>query len=54
MQNAADGYNGWVAYGQAKSANILFSIGLNERLREKGVATYAVHPGCKYYGARDA
>jgi NAD(P)-dependent dehydrogenase (short-subunit alcohol dehydrogenase family) len=28
MQNAADGYNGWVAYGQAKSANILFSIGL--------------------------
>jgi NAD(P)-dependent dehydrogenase (short-subunit alcohol dehydrogenase family) len=24
-----DGYNGWVAYGQAKTANILFSIGLN-------------------------
>jgi NAD(P)-dependent dehydrogenase (short-subunit alcohol dehydrogenase family) len=51
-QNAADGYNGWVAYGQAKTANILFSIGLNERLREKGVASYAVHPGCKYCVAR--
>lgn len=46
-ENAPDGYNGWVAYGQAKTANILFSIGLNERLREKGVLSYAVHPGCK-------
>jgi NAD(P)-dependent dehydrogenase (short-subunit alcohol dehydrogenase family) len=47
-QNASDGYNGWVAYGQAKTANILFSIGLNERLRGEGVASYAVHPGCKW------
>lgn len=46
-KNAADGYNGWIAYGQAKTANILFSIGLNERLRGKGVSSYAVHPGCK-------
>jgi NAD(P)-dependent dehydrogenase (short-subunit alcohol dehydrogenase family) len=53
-KNAADGYNGWVAYGQAKTANILFSIGLNERLREKGIASYAVHPGCKYRAAQDA
>jgi NAD(P)-dependent dehydrogenase (short-subunit alcohol dehydrogenase family) len=47
QKNSPDGYNGWVAYGQAKTANILFSIALNERLKGKGVASYAVHPGCK-------
>jgi NAD(P)-dependent dehydrogenase (short-subunit alcohol dehydrogenase family) len=47
LKNAPDGYNGWVAYGQAKTANILFSLGLNERLKEKGIMSYAVHPGCK-------
>jgi NAD(P)-dependent dehydrogenase (short-subunit alcohol dehydrogenase family) len=47
LKNAPDGYNGWVAYGQAKTANILFSIGLNKRLKGKGVTSYAVHPGCK-------
>ena len=47
QENAEDGYNGWVAYGQAKTANILFSIGLNERLKSKGVMSYAVHPGCE-------
>jgi NAD(P)-dependent dehydrogenase (short-subunit alcohol dehydrogenase family) len=47
QKNAPDGYNGWVAYGQAKTANILFSVALNDRMKEKGVASYAVHPGCK-------
>jgi NAD(P)-dependent dehydrogenase (short-subunit alcohol dehydrogenase family) len=47
QKNSPDGYNGWVAYGQAKTANILFSIALNERLKGKGVTSYAVHPGCK-------
>lgn len=47
QQSAADGYNGYVAYGQAKTANILFSVGLNERLSGKGILSYAVHPGCK-------
>jgi NAD(P)-dependent dehydrogenase (short-subunit alcohol dehydrogenase family) len=37
-----DGYNGWVAYGQAKTANILYTVGLNKR----GVRSLAVHPGC--------
>jgi NAD(P)-dependent dehydrogenase (short-subunit alcohol dehydrogenase family) len=46
-ENKPDGYNGWVAYGQAKTANILYSIGLNERLKEKGISSYAVHPGCE-------
>lgn len=46
-KSTSDGYNGFVAYGQAKTANILFSVGLNKRLREAGIASYAVHPGCK-------
>ncbi|KAI0577080.1 Retinol dehydrogenase 13 [Pyrenophora tritici-repentis] len=44
-KNADDGYNGWVAYGQAKTANILFSVGLDNKLGPKGVRSYAVHPG---------
>ncbi|CRG87868.1 hypothetical protein PISL3812_04889 [Talaromyces islandicus] len=34
------------AYGQSKTANILYSVGLNKRLHGKyGVASIAVHPG---------
>ena len=40
-------YNGYIAYGQAKSANILFSVELNNQLNAKGIVSYAVHPGCK-------
>lgn len=43
-------YNGMIAYGQAKTANILFSVGINEKLGSKGVRSYAVHPGCKCSG----
>jgi NAD(P)-dependent dehydrogenase (short-subunit alcohol dehydrogenase family) len=46
-KSADDGYSGYVAYGQAKTANILFSVGLNERFGGKGVRSYAVHPGCE-------
>ena len=45
---ADDGYQGFVAYGQAKTANILFSVGVNEKFGVNGVRSYAVHPGCKY------
>jgi NAD(P)-dependent dehydrogenase (short-subunit alcohol dehydrogenase family) len=38
-------YDKWEAYGQAKSANSLFAIGLNRRLEPKGINAYAVHPG---------
>ncbi|KAI8943249.1 hypothetical protein NX059_001271 [Plenodomus lindquistii] len=44
------GYNGWVAYGQGKTANILFSVGLNHLFGEKGIASYAVHPGSIWTG----
>jgi NAD(P)-dependent dehydrogenase (short-subunit alcohol dehydrogenase family) len=38
-------YNPWVAYGQSKSANILFSVGLDARWVDFGVRSLAVHPG---------
>ena len=50
-KTASDGYNGYVAYGQAKTANILFSVGMNEKFGNQGVKSYAVHPGCKYSAA---
>lgn len=39
-------YNPYIAYGQSKSANILWSLGLTARLYEKfGIKSYALHPG---------
>ena len=38
-------YDKWASYGQAKTANIQFSVGLEKRLADKGVHAYAVHPG---------
>jgi len=49
-KGADDGYNGWLAYGQAKTANMLFSVGLNEKYKVKGVRSYAVHPGSIWTG----
>ncbi len=38
-------YEKWQAYGQSKTANILFAVGLNERYADQGVEAFAVHPG---------
>ncbi len=38
-------YDKWAAYGQSKTANALFAVGLNARLKEKGAEAFAVHPG---------
>jgi NAD(P)-dependent dehydrogenase (short-subunit alcohol dehydrogenase family) len=38
-------YDKWEAYGQAKTANILFTVELERRLAPQGVHAYAVHPG---------
>jgi NAD(P)-dependent dehydrogenase (short-subunit alcohol dehydrogenase family) len=38
-------YDKWEAYGQSKTANILFTVELDRRLAPKGVRSYAVHPG---------
>ncbi len=38
-------YDKMTAYGQSKTANILFSVELDRRLADRGVHAYAVHPG---------
>ncbi|MEM7687810.1 MAG: SDR family NAD(P)-dependent oxidoreductase [Pseudomonadota bacterium] len=38
-------YNEWLSYGHAKTANALFSVGLEQRFGDQGVHAYAVHPG---------
>src|SRR5262245_23094477 len=38
-------YDKFAAYGQSKTANILFSVELDRRLGPRGVHAYAVHPG---------
>lgn len=47
MVKPIDGYSGWLAYGQSKTANVLFTVELNRRLEGTGVVSYAVHPGSK-------
>ena len=38
-------YEKWAAYGQSKTANVLFAVGLEQRLGAKGIHAYALHPG---------
>ncbi|WP_375755601.1 oxidoreductase [Corallococcus exercitus] len=38
-------YDKWVAYGQSKTANILFAVGLDARGEAHRVRAFAVHPG---------
>ncbi|WP_324828536.1 SDR family NAD(P)-dependent oxidoreductase [Qipengyuania zhejiangensis] len=38
-------YEKWAAYGQSKTANILFAVGLERRIADKGIHAYALHPG---------
>jgi NAD(P)-dependent dehydrogenase (short-subunit alcohol dehydrogenase family) len=38
-------YDPWVAYGRAKTANVLCAVGLDQRYRDQGVRAFAVHPG---------
>jgi NAD(P)-dependent dehydrogenase (short-subunit alcohol dehydrogenase family) len=38
-------YDKWQSYGQAKTANVLFAVGLERRLGKSGIHAYAVHPG---------
>lgn len=38
-------YDKWESYGQSKTANSLFSVALQERLKDKGFDVFAVHPG---------
>jgi NAD(P)-dependent dehydrogenase (short-subunit alcohol dehydrogenase family) len=38
-------YDPFIAYGQSKTANILFTVELEKRLSARHVHAYAVHPG---------
>ena len=38
-------YERWVAYGQSKSANVLFAVGLDAKAMQHGVRAFALHPG---------
>jgi NAD(P)-dependent dehydrogenase (short-subunit alcohol dehydrogenase family) len=42
--NWAHGYDKWQAYGQAKTANILFAVALDARGKDAGVRALAVYP----------
>ena len=39
------GYDKWLAYGQAKTANVLFAVHLDSLGEEHGVRALALHPG---------
>lgn len=38
-------YDPWLSYGQSKTANVLFTVGLEARFAVLGIHAYAVHPG---------
>ncbi|MFI9834165.1 SDR family NAD(P)-dependent oxidoreductase [Streptomyces sp. NPDC051913] len=41
----AHGYDKWEAYGQAKTANVLFAVHLDRLGAERGVRAFSLHPG---------
>jgi NAD(P)-dependent dehydrogenase (short-subunit alcohol dehydrogenase family) len=41
----ADGYDKWAAYGQAKTANVLFALHLDTMAEPARVRAFSVHPG---------
>ena len=38
-------YDPWAAYGQSKTANVLFAVGVTQQWAEDGILANAVHPG---------
>jgi len=38
-------YDSWAAYGQSKTANILFTVSLDEKGKADNIRAFAVHPG---------
>ncbi|KAJ6438374.1 short-chain dehydrogenase [Purpureocillium lavendulum] len=38
-------YDKWRAYGQSKTANMLFALSLSRKLATRGLQAYSVHPG---------
>ncbi|WP_049568625.1 SDR family NAD(P)-dependent oxidoreductase [Streptomyces sp. SBT349] len=42
------GYDGMLAYGQSKTANVLFAVELDRRWAGEGIRGYALHPGIAF------
>jgi NAD(P)-dependent dehydrogenase (short-subunit alcohol dehydrogenase family) len=38
-------YESWSAYGQSKTANILFAVSIDERGKDDGIRAFSLHPG---------
>ncbi|AMM19088.1 oxidoreductase [Frondihabitans sp. PAMC 28766] len=38
-------YDPWAGYGQSKTANVLFAVGVGQRWADDGITANAVHPG---------
>lgn len=38
-------YDRWLGYGQSKTANVLFAVGLDERGRHDNIRAFSLHPG---------
>lgn len=38
-------YDPWASYGQAKTANSLMAVGVQQRFKDEGIEAFAVHPG---------
>jgi NAD(P)-dependent dehydrogenase (short-subunit alcohol dehydrogenase family) len=38
-------YDKYIAYARSKTANVLFAVALDQRLSQRGVRAFAVHPG---------
>ncbi|RYP71958.1 hypothetical protein DL769_004563 [Monosporascus sp. CRB-8-3] len=49
-----DSYMPTIAYAQSKTANVLFTVYLQKHLRYRGIASYAVHPGCRQHDKETA
>ncbi|PYH73147.1 short-chain dehydrogenase [Aspergillus vadensis CBS 113365] len=43
-------YDKWQAYGQSKTANMLFTVSLAEKAGEKGVESFSLYPGRRETG----
>ncbi len=44
----AHGYEGMLAYGQSKTANVLFAVELDRRWADDAIRGYALHPGIAF------
>jgi NAD(P)-dependent dehydrogenase (short-subunit alcohol dehydrogenase family) len=49
VRQEGEEYNEWLSYAQSKTGNVLFTAALAEKLKSKGVQSFALQPGCTQY-----